>query len=140
MTEAIDLLEAARLLIPTGVTLLLVPGAYLAWAGKVEKTPWVAAGLVAMLVLAFLGAVVTGKRLQLVAASEGRELWAHLPTLWNSFVLRAFVMTAVIFVMSTKPGLVGTAAATAVALVGGLLVARATSPRPAEAVVSSDAA
>nr|PZM90805.1 MAG: hypothetical protein DIU72_11840 [Pseudomonadota bacterium] len=140
VTEALASLGAGRGLIPLGSTLLFVPGAYLAWVGKVEKTPWVAVGLLAMIVLGFLGGSVTGKRVQAIMASEGRALATHLPALWNSLVVRASVLIAAIFVMCAKPGIAGSVTAAAIAFGGGLLIARTTSPRPAEAAVSGDTA
>jgi hypothetical protein len=99
-------------------------------------SPWIAAGVVAMLLLGFLGGAFTGKHVKAVMASEGKALAAHLPALWTAFVLRVSVLVATVFVMCAKPGLAGSIAALVVAVVGGMVLARGTS-QPAAA--SADA-
>lgn len=135
VTAALSLLGIGQKLISIGVPILLLSGLYLVHAAW-PFTPWVAVGLVSMALLGFLGGGFTGRHVKALMASEGKALATHLPALWTSFVLRASILTATIFVMCAKPGLMGSVATLGIAVVGGMLIARGTG-QPAAA--SADA-
>lgn len=115
---------SARWVIAVSNPLLVISGSYLVWVAWPWTTAWVVVGAASMALVGALGGGVTGKRISAILASGGEGLATHLPTMWSSFVVRVLLLVTAIFLMSTKPGWVGSLSALATAVVAGVLLAR----------------
>ncbi len=112
---------------PAGL-LLLVTGLYLT-ATRWGHQAWIGLGLLGLLLIAGLGAVLTGRRVGAIARAippeEGpappalRRLLRD-PALTRSAWLRTCLALGVVFLMSVKPGTAGAVASLALALALGL--------------------
>lgn len=111
---------------------ILVPGLYMAQAGWSFGTPWVLAAVVTFVLLAVLGATVTGRRIEAIhraalAAPDGPlppplATQLHDPVLWRSEGVRMALLVWFVFLMTIKPGLVDIILGLVVAVVLGLIV------------------
>lgn len=136
-TEAAQAREWVRLLAVPRVVggpvalLILVPGIYMSTT-RWGLRGWVVAGLAGMVVIAVLGAAVSGRRAGAIAralrAEDGpisttlrRRL--HDPVLALSLWVRTALLVGIVFVMSTQPSGAGALAAMGVAVLVGLAVA-----------------
>ena len=130
---------AALILLLTGIYMMVTRWSHQAWAGL---------GLVGMIVMALIGAVVTGRRMrtigQAVLTGEGGALLPSAlrerldaPALRLSAWVRLGLALGIVFNMSVKPGPLGAVAALIVAAVLGAFAAQVvggssrTMPRPA---------
>jgi hypothetical protein len=107
---------------------LLVTGIYMmvtVWRGAA----WPGIGLIAMVLIAVLGGVLTGRRVGSIAQALPAEAGPLPPALAErvrdpvlvlSARLRAALALGVVFIMCTKPGMVGSLTAMGAALVIGL--------------------
>ncbi|MQA90102.1 MAG: hypothetical protein GEU90_07695 [Gemmatimonas sp.] len=125
---------------PTSTLMLLVTGVYMTVTLR-AYLPWVMVSMVALVAMAILGGGVTGRRMEIIGRrfaelrigwlpTDVRNLLAN-PILPVSFQLRAALLLAVVFLMTTKPGLGGSLGAIAVAIGIGLVSMRALWPVPA---------
>ncbi len=140
--EWIRLLGAPRFLGGPAALTVLVTGIHMT-ATRWGPQGWIVVGLAGMVVIAVLGAAVSGRRAGAIARALpaedgpistvlGRRL--HDPVLSLSLWLRTALFLGVVFVMSTEPSGAGALTAMGVALVVGLaaaLPARAGGRRPA---------
>jgi hypothetical protein len=126
------LLGAPRFVGGPAALTLLVTGIHLS-ATRWGPQGWIVVGLAGMVVIAVLGAAVSGRRAGAIArtlpagdgpisAALGQLL--HDPVLRLSLALRTSLFLGVVFLMSTKPGTAGALAAMGVALLLGLAAAR----------------
>ncbi|HEX8034954.1 MAG TPA: hypothetical protein VF510_13950, partial [Ktedonobacterales bacterium] len=93
--------------------------------------PWVAASLITVIALAILGATVSGRTIERIAAmtrtaSPGpipRELRAELaaPHLWLIEGARLTLLVGIVFLMTFKPDLLGSLLALATMLLLGVI-------------------
>jgi len=125
------------------VPVLLASGLYMAWAAWSLRASWVIAALLAFVYLAATGPAVFGRRMRLaadLAAVEGsitpevRRL-LHDPFLVTMGHIRIALFALLVFLMTNKPGLVGSIGATIAAVVLGA----ASGMRFAPARVTADA-
>jgi len=125
------------------VPVLLASGLYMAWAAWSLRASWVIAALLAFVYLAATGPAVFGRRMRLaadLAAAEGsitpevRRL-LHDPFLVTMGHIRIALFALLVFLMTNKPGLVGSIGATIAAVVLGA----ASGMRFAPARVTADA-
>jgi hypothetical protein len=110
----------------SGVSLatLLVSGFYMTatvWGG----VAWIAVTLGAMVLMAVLGAVLSGPRLAAMgrAVENGALAPVPHPLLWVSMQIRVAIALGIVFLMTFKPDLNGSLLAIAVAAVLGLVAA-----------------
>ena len=105
-----------------------------AWGGQA----WIVMGLIGMVLMAVLGAVLSGRRIGAIAASlpvDDVPIPAPLrrqledPVLVLSAWLRTALALGIVFVMSTKPGVAASLMAVGLSLVAGLAVAVAARSR-----------
>lgn len=117
---------SALVLVATGLYLMATRWPHQAWAGL---------GLVGMVLMAIIGAVVTGRRMKAIGralpASDGQlpaALRARLDdsALGTSASVRVALALGIVFNMSVKPATAGAVAALVVAAGLGLLAARLT--------------
>jgi hypothetical protein len=140
--EWIRLLGVPRVLGgPTALT-ILVTGIYMT-ATRWGPQAWIVVGLAGMVVIAVLGAAVSGRRAGAIAralpAEDGPISTAlrqrlHDPALRLSLSLRTALFLGVVFVMTTEPNTAGALAAMVMAVVLGLaaaIPARSSARRPA---------
>ena len=110
---------------------LLVPAIYMVLTVWGFATPWVLASLIVFVFQWMLGPVIGGRRaaavLQAVKAAPLGPVPPALreqiesPMLWLGEVIRIALLVGVVFLMTTKPGLVGILIALGAALVLGLI-------------------
>jgi hypothetical protein len=104
------LLNLNRLIGPISAVTVLIPGLYMT-ATLWGPAPWILGGLVSWLLLAAVG-TVTGIRLTRIDAEIG-------PLAATSWWLRTGLAIGVLFLMTVKPGVVGTVLAIVVAALAG---------------------
>ena len=112
---------------PISMGTILLPGFYMMarWGG----IAWIGIALAAMILLAVVGAVLTGSRM----AAIGRAVLAesgslspafrqrlHDPFLWTSIQARVAIALGIVFLMTVKPGLAGALLTIGVAIILGL--------------------
>lgn len=114
-------------------TVALLSGIYL-WEAAWRGTAWTVMALVSLVVIAVIGAVLTGPRMasigKAIAGKTDREPGApqllHMSALWASLQVRTGIAIGITFLMSVKPGPVGSVLAVAVAILLGLAMNPAT--------------
>ncbi len=110
---------------------ILLGGFYLAYPYPYESTFWIPAALVATLAIMAIGGLVTGrKRIQLTralgkgeAAFDALAARAKDKSLAVSYGLRVGLALAIVFLMTTQPGVWPSVIALVAGLVAGLLIA-----------------
>ena len=131
--EWVSLLGALRRIESPAALLIVTSGFYLV-ATRWGHHAWIGLGLLGLVLMAVLGAVVTGRRVtrirQALPAEDGpieEALRQRLrdPALRTSAALRAALAVGIVFSMSVKPGTVGAFTAMGVAMALGLAVASA---------------
>ncbi len=112
------------------MVLLLVAGFYMmfvAWGGA----PWITVTLGTIVVLIVLSGGITRRRMVAIGKAAGAErgpLSSTLkrlvndPALWFSMQTRIAIAVGILFLMTNKPGLVGSLITIAVATAAGILV------------------
>jgi hypothetical protein len=121
------LLGAPRFVGGPAALTVLITGIYLS-ATRWGAQGWIVVALAAMVVIAVLGAALTGRRAgaidRALPAEDGpipaaldRRL--HDPVLTLSIALRTALFLGIVFVMSTKPSTAGALTAMVVALIAG---------------------
>lgn len=110
---------------------VLIPAVYMVIVAWRFTTPWVAASLITVIALAILGATVSGRTIERIAAmtqtaSPGpipRELRAALaaPHLWLIEGARVTLLIGIVFLMTTKPDLFGSVLALVIMLLLGII-------------------
>jgi hypothetical protein len=129
--------EWLRLVTPPGIVggaaalLTLLTGIYLS-ATRWGARGWIVVGLAGMVVIAVLGAAVSGRRVAAMARAVpaedgpippafGRQL--HDPVLAISLRLRTALFLGIVFLMSIRPSLAGSVGVITVAAAAGLAAA-----------------
>lgn len=106
--------------------LLLLSGLYLATAYWHWEGAWIGCGLLGMVSVGALGGLMTGRgvgRLRnSLDASTSASVGEVTQTLRTSLVVRAALLIAVVFLMTVKPGPVGSLAALGTAVAAGLII------------------
>jgi hypothetical protein len=122
--------------------LLLLSGLYLATAYWRWQGAWIGLGLLGLVSVGAVGGLMTGRSVRRLR--KGLETSATLAllaeerqTLWASFVIRAALLVAVLFLMTVKPGPVGSLATLGTGVAAGLIVSR--TGRHAQVVLESGA-
>jgi len=115
---------------PVATLTLLGSGAYLTQEQWSWHTPWIDAGMVGLALIAVCGSGIEASRgraldreLQTVGMSTRARSLLHDPYAWSAKVTTLTLMLGVMFVMSTKPGGLGSAVTIVVAVVVGPLAA-----------------
>src|SRR5258708_23036863 len=125
------------------VLLILAAGLYMAITAWGLQTGWIAVGLISLVLMAPLGPALIEPRRRTIDrvardASDGPlrealEQRIHDPVLLTSVLTIAALLFGIVFLMTTKPALIGSLIVMAVALViglaSGVLVTRATPTR-----------
>jgi hypothetical protein len=106
--------------------LLLLSGLYLATAYWRWEGGWIGVGFLGLVSIGAIGGLMTGRRISRLRkdvqnAGTYSSLVEAGPTLWTSFVLRAALLIGVVFLMTVKPGPVGSLASLGTALLAGIL-------------------
>jgi hypothetical protein len=126
--EWLMVIAGLRRVYPAAFVLILLSGFYMtatAWGG----TAWIGVALAVLLLLALVGATLTGVRMPAIGravAAETGPLSPSLrdrlrdPLLWTSVQTRAALLLGIVFLMTVKPDLGGALLTTGVAAVLGL--------------------
>jgi hypothetical protein len=126
--EWISVVAWTRRLGPISLAVILLPGVYMtatAWRGAA----WIVVALAAIVLMAVLGATLTGLRMPAIgraAAAESGLVSDALrhrlrdPFLWTSVQTRAAIALGIVFLMTVKPDLDGALLVMGVAIVIGL--------------------
>lgn len=126
--EWLGVLGGTRRLGPASLAAILLSGFYMmattwGWVG------WIIVALAAMVLIAIVGATLTGLRIVAVgraAAAESGLLSPALrqrlqdPLLWTSVQIRTAIALGIVFLMTIKPDLIGALATIGLAVVLGL--------------------
>ena len=115
---------------PVATLTLLGSGAYMTQGQWSWRTPWIDAGIVGLVLIAVCGSGIEasrGRALKLELQSEGMSSRARRllrdPYAWSAKMTTLTLMLGVMFVMSTKPGGLGSAVTIIVAVLVGPLAA-----------------
>jgi hypothetical protein len=114
------------------VPVLAVTGLYMAWAAWSMRSPWVVTAFLTTAYLTISGPLVFGRRMQMAmdAATAAGSITPAVrallddPTFTMLKRIRIALVILIVFLMTAKPGLVGTLAALAAAVVLGAVSAR----------------
>ncbi len=122
--ERMGLASSVRRVTGASLATLLVSGLYLtatAWGG----VAWIGVALGAMVLMAVLGAALSGPRLAAIGRAVEHGSLAPLPDplLWVSIQIRLAVALGIVFLMTVKPNLTGSLLAIVLAAVLGLIAA-----------------
>jgi len=122
--ERMGLASSVRRVSGASLATLLISGLYLtatAWGG----VAWIGVALGAMVLMAVLGAALSGPRLAAIGRAVETGPLAPLPDplLWVSIQIRLAVALGIVFLMTFKPNLTGSLLAIALAAVLGLIAA-----------------
>ncbi len=141
-------MRSLRITGPLAGVLILVPGLAMA-AGSWGGTGWILVGLVTLVVIAAVGAIVTGRRMAVVgplaARSQGTlgpEARAALrdARLLGSLFVRVLLGLGAVLVMTVKPGLLVSALVVLVAAAVGVAGAAVGAGRPSPTLPGSETA
>ena len=132
-----------RVMGPSGL-LLVLSGLYLATAYWRWQGAWMGLGFLGMISIGAIGGIMTGRTVgRLRKEVEGaRAITSSVtgsPVLWASFAIRAALLIGVLFLMTVKPGPLGSLAALGTAVVVGLTLSRAGGSRRAQVALESGA-
>ncbi len=100
----------------------LISGIYL-WETAWRSSAWTVVALIALVVLAGVGAALTGPRMAALgggAEESGAFQSLQMPVLWASFEVRAWMVIGIAFLMSVKPGAAGSVIVVLVSILLGL--------------------
>lgn len=125
-------------LFPLATLLILAAGIYMALTAWGWTTAWIDLAFVALLVMSAQGPLVNGRRFQAIHASAQAAAQAapdgplpatlvrqlHDPILWISMHTSAAIVVGLVFLMTVKPGLVGSLVALVVTLALGVVWAQ----------------
>lgn len=124
----LSVFTSLRRIYPASWMAILLPGFYMmatVWGGAA----WITIALAAIILIAVLGAVLTGPRMMAVGRAVVSESGALSPAfrqrlddplLWISIQTRIAIALGIVFLMTTKPGLVGSLLAIGVAAILGV--------------------
>ena len=127
--EWLGMFSVQRRLSPISWLAILIPGFYMA-ATAWRATGWIPTALAAVILIAVLGAALTGRRMarigQSVAVESGpisSTLRQRLddPLLWASLRFRTAIALGIVFLMTAKPELLGSLLIMSVAGALGLI-------------------
>jgi hypothetical protein len=139
--ERISLASIQEGLLPAASVLILLAGIYMTVNTWGWKTPWIDVSLAALVVVGALGGSVINRRLKAIriASSTAEDPAALIPAelkrqitdtvLWTAVQTNGFIGLGVVFLMTTKPDLVGSLITLAVSLVLGVVSAQLWHPR-----------
>ncbi len=111
--------------------IIVLSGIYL-WAEAWRGSAWPVIAVVSLIVIAVIGAVITGPRMATLGkAAEGESggdalsvAVSSLPVLWGSLQVRTWMAIGIAFLMTVKPGAIGSI----VVIVISILIALGTNP------------
>ena len=128
--ERLNFASGINRLTPVTLVLIIGAGSSMAAVGQLFTAPWLDVSFVAMVIMMALGMGVVGRRMTVIrraiagAASEG-ALPAALqtrisdPVLWVTAQMPVAVALSIVYLMTTKPDLLGAIVAVIVALALG---------------------
>lgn len=124
---------------------VVIPAVYMVIVAWQFTTPWVAASLITVIALAILGATVSGRTIERIAAmtktaSPGpipHELRVALaaPHLWLVEGARMTLLIGIVFLMTVKPDLLGSLLTLTIMLLLGLITGLFSHNAPAPSLV-----
>ncbi len=129
--QAREWLGTRRIVMPLGMAslgLILLTGLFM-MATSWGLTGWIAVALASLLLIAVLGAILTGRPLMAIGRAVGKAQGAlspaqrellNAPLLWISMRTRTAIALGVVFLMAVKPGAVGSFITIGIAIVLGL--------------------
>ena len=121
-------LGAAQRVGGLSMLLLVLSGLYLATAYWRWQGAWIGLGFVGLVSIGAVGGLMTGRNVSRLRrdldSGSVTSLAEARPTLWASFVIRAALLVAVVFLMTVKPGPLGAVTALAIAVAVGLILSR----------------
>ena len=130
--EGFRLLGATRVVGAPSALIILITGLYLALSAPWGRQAWIGLGLVGLVLIAVLGATLTGRRVRSIARTlpaEGAAIAPAFgvrlrdPVLILSALLRTALALGIVFIMATKPSDAEALTALGVALVLGAAAA-----------------
>jgi hypothetical protein len=115
---------------PLATLMLLGSGAYMTQGHWSWRTPWIDAGIVGLALIAVCGSGIEASRgralkreLQTVGMSTRARRLLHDPYAWSAKITTLTLLLGVMFVMTTKPGGLGSAVTIVVAVLVGPVAA-----------------
>ena len=141
--ERIGLASLQERLFPAASVLILLAGIYMTVNTWGWKMPWIDVSLAALVVMGALGGAVINRRLKAIriASSTAEAPAGSIPAelkrqitdsvLWTAVQTNGFTGLGVVFLMTTKPDLVGSLITLVVSLVLGVVSAQLWHPREA---------
>lgn len=136
-------------LFPVAVLVLIASGLFMTFDAWEITTPWVLTSLIALIAMSGLGSTVQGRRMTAVGQSAAAlpdgpapaQLRAQVvdPVMWTSIGASDGTGLGIVFLMTTKPGWLGSVAVVVVAALAGAAIGRASAGR-ASAAASPQAA
>jgi hypothetical protein len=136
----LGLLRPMRVIGPAALALILLPGFYLV-ATIDQGGGWIAAGLLGFLVIAILGAAITGRRMLVVGPALGRAQGpladqklrlARDGGLATSYATRLAIALGVVWLMTVKPDFLPSLLVLVAAAIAGLVAGRFLPTTPAD--------
>lgn len=119
-------------LMPLILVLVLIPALYMVFASWGWTTAWINTALITLVLASPLGPAVNTRRLEALARAAREAPAGQLPPalltqsndriLWISCCTFTGILIGIVFLMTVKPGLVGSLATIVVALALGLIV------------------
>ena len=125
-----ELAVAVERVIPASLVVLLLPALYMVNHIWGWDTPWAMTALTALIVISALGPTINERRIRAIqraaaGVQDGRvppSLTARIgdPVLWLSLHAITTVMIGVVWLMTVKPGLIGSLITMAVSILAGV--------------------
>jgi hypothetical protein len=130
--------HGADQLMPAILLLVLIPALYMVFASWGWKTAWINTALISLVLISPLGPAINARRLKAIyqAAKDAPAgpLSAALlkqindQVLWASCCIFTGVLVGIVFLMTVKPGLIGSIATIVVTLVLGIIASVLSKP------------
>lgn len=132
LRERANVAFRADKLMPVILVLVLIPAIYMVFASWGWTTAWINTALIALLLASPLGPAVNTRRLEALANAAEEAPTGPLPPallsqrddriLWASCCTFTGILIGIVFLMTVKPGLVGSLATIVVAVALGLIM------------------
>lgn len=126
---ALAALASTRRIFGPSALMLLLSGVWLASAYWRWQGAWMGLGLLALIAVGAIGGVITGRHVSRIqkntgSGTVGRSLTESLPMLQTSFVIRAAMLVAVVYLMTVKPTPIISLIVLGTSVVAGFLLSR----------------
>jgi hypothetical protein len=126
--EWMRLFSSLRILYGVALATILIAGIFMAVNASLTA-PWVGLALVALILLAAVGGLLTGRGMATIGPAVGPKqgmltdedrIRLRDPRLWISVQLRTAIALGIVFLMTVKPDLIGSLIALAISFIIGV--------------------